>query len=72
MKKKLERDESKKMLGGVMAGFSNYFKHDVTIWRIGIVGLALVTAVIPVVAFYLISWLVMPVKDRVEYTVIDD
>lgn len=66
MNKKLQRDEKHKMLGGVMAGFSNYFKQDVTIWRLGIVLLALVTAVIPVLVFYFIAWFVMPPKDKVN------
>jgi len=69
--KKLVRDEKRKLLGGVMAGFANYFRSDVTIWRLGIVLLALLTAIVPVVVFYVIAWLVMPDRDsEVEYEVV--
>jgi phage shock protein C len=71
MTKKLERDEQNKLAGGVMAGFANYFKTDVTIWRLGIVLLAILTAVVPVAVFYLIAWFVMPEKSDVEYRVVD-
>ena len=49
-----------------MAGFSNYFKHDVTIWRVAIVALAIVTGLLPVIVFYLMSWFIMPEKDEVN------
>lgn len=78
MPKKLQRDENNKMIGGVMAGFANYFKNDVTVWRLAVVLLALVTAILPVVVFYLIAWFIMPPKDKlsggdgeVEYTVVE-
>lgn len=69
--KKLQRDENKKMLGGVLAGFSHYFKNDVTVWRLGVVLLAILTGILPVVVFYLIAWFVMPVKDDANYTVVE-
>ena len=71
MTKKLQRDEKNKMVGGVLAGFSNYFKNDVTIWRIGVVVLAIVTGVIPVLVFYLVSWFIMPDKGDAEYRVVE-
>jgi phage shock protein C len=71
MKKKLRRDGSEKMVGGVLAGFAAYSKSDVTVWRIGTVLLALVTAVLPVVVFYIFAWFIMPDKDDAEYTVVD-
>lgn len=71
MKKKLQRDHKQGILGGVIAGFSDYFKHDVTVWRVGVIILAIVTGVLPVVIFYLASWFVMPEKDDVEYTVVE-
>lgn len=71
MTKKLTRDPDHQMLAGVIAGFANYFKHDVTVWRVAIVVLAILTGVLPVVVFYIASWFVMPEKDRVEYTVVE-
>lgn len=75
MNKKLERNEDKKMIGGVIAGFSDYLKHDVTVWRLGVVALAIITGILPVVVFYLVSWFVMPrqsrYRDDVEYAVVE-
>lgn len=71
MQTKLKRNESDKIIAGVMAGFADYFKQDVTLWRLGIVLLALLTAVIPVLVFYVIAWYVMPPKDGVDYTVVE-
>lgn len=75
MNKKLQRDENNKMIGGVVAGFADYVRHDVTLWRLGVVALAIITGVIPVLVFYLISWIVMPPKgstpDEVHYEVVD-
>jgi len=59
------------MVGGVLAGFSNYFKNDVTLWRVGIVALALLTGILPVLVFYFAAWFVMPDKDDVEYDIMN-
>lgn len=71
MPKKLKRKDDTKLVGGVMAGFAAYFRHDVTIWRLGIVLLALVTAVVPLVAFYILAWIVMPDSSEVDYEVFE-
>ena len=39
--KRFYRDGQNKMLAGVLAGLSNYFGGDVTLWRLGFVGLLL-------------------------------
>ena len=63
MEKKLFRSQARKMLGGVCAGLGNYFEIDVTLVRLIFVALTLVTAVIPMVIFYLIAWIIIPLEE---------
>jgi phage shock protein PspC (stress-responsive transcriptional regulator) len=60
MAKKLYRSTSQKMLGGVCGGLAEYFDIDVSIVRLLTVGLALVTALLPMFFFYIIAWIVIP------------
>ncbi len=60
MAKKLYRSNSQKMLAGVCGGLAEYFDTDVSIIRLLIVGLALVTAFFPLFFFYIIAWIVVP------------
>lgn len=52
------------MLGGVCGGLAEYFDLDVSLIRLIFVGLALLTAILPMVLFYLIAWLVIPLEPR--------
>jgi len=63
MAKKLYRSASQKMVGGVCGGLAEYFDLDVSLVRLLLVGLALVTAVLPMTFFYIIAWIVVP-QDR--------
>ena len=63
MEKKLYRSQSRKMLGGVCGGLGDYFDIDVTLIRLVFVALSLVTAIIPMVIFYLIAWIIIPVEE---------
>lgn len=60
MAKKLTRSINQKMLGGVCGGLAEYFDTDVSLIRLLFVGVALVTAVLPMLFFYLIAWIVVP------------
>lgn len=66
MTKKLYRSLNKKMLGGVCGGLAEYFDLDVSLVRLIFVGLALVTALIPMLIFYLIAWIIIPVEPAAE------
>ncbi len=66
MTKKLYRSLSKKMLGGVCGGLAEYFDLDVSLVRLIFVGLALVTALVPMLIFYLIAWIIIPVEPVAE------
>jgi phage shock protein C len=60
MAKRLYRSASQKMLGGVCGGLAEYFDVDVSIIRLLLIGVALVTAVLPMTFFYIIAWIVVP------------
>lgn len=62
MAKKLFRSLNRKMLGGVCGGFADYFDLDPSLVRLILVGLALVTAVLPMLIFYVIAWIVVPAE----------
>lgn len=64
MAKKLLRSAQQKMLGGVCGGLADYFDLDVSLVRLIFVGVALVSAILPMVLFYLIAWLVIPMETR--------
>jgi phage shock protein C len=60
MAKKLYRSAGQKMLGGVCGGLAEYFDLDVSLVRLLLVGIGLVTAVLPMTFFYIIAWIVVP------------
>jgi len=60
MAKKLLRSEENKMIGGVCAGFGEYFDIDFTLVRLIFVALALMTAIFPMLIFYVVAWIVIP------------
>lgn len=63
MEKKLYRSQLRKMLGGVCGGLGDYFEIDVTLIRLVFVAISLVTAIIPMVIFYLIAWIIIPAEE---------
>jgi len=52
------------MLGGVCGGLAEYFDLDVSLIRLIFVGLALLTAILPMVLFYLVAWLIIPLEPK--------
>jgi phage shock protein C len=65
MAKKLYRSASDKMIGGVCAGLADFMELDVSLVRLVFVALVLVTAIFPMVLFYVIAWIVVPLKEEV-------
>ena len=59
--KKLYRSPSK-MIGGVLAGISEYINADVSIIRILYVIISIVSIGFPGLLVYLISWAIIPEK----------
>lgn len=64
MAKKLYRSASQKMIGGVCAGLADYMDIDISLVRLVFVALVLVTAIFPMVLFYVIAWIVVPFKEE--------
>ncbi len=64
MAKKLYRSTRQKMLGGVCGGLAEYFDLDVSLIRLIFVGLALLTAILHMVLFYLVAWLIIPLEPK--------
>jgi len=60
MAKRLYRSDDHKMIGGVCSGLAGYFDLDVSLVRLLFVALALVTALFPMLFFYIIAWIIIP------------
>jgi phage shock protein C len=63
MAKKLTRSEENKMIGGVCAGFGDYFDIDYTLVRLIFVALGLMTVLFPMLVFYVVAWIVIPAAE---------
>ena len=64
MAKKLTRSEENKMIGGVCAGFGDYFDIDHTLVRLIFVALSLMTVMFPMLVFYVVAWIVIPAAEK--------
>ncbi|GAB3946594.1 hypothetical protein GCM10029976_074390 [Kribbella albertanoniae] len=60
--KTLRRSSSQRMLSGVSGGLAEYLNIDVTLVRLGIVGLTIITGGTAILG-YAIAWIVMPESD---------
>ncbi len=72
MQKKLYKDRSTGMVSGVLSGFAQYFKVDVTIIRAAYVLLSFFSGGVSGAIAYFILAAIMPEKDEVghdDYTV---
>ncbi len=66
MTKKLYRAQSNKMLGGICAGLAEYLEVDSTLIRLIFVAVGLLTAIFPMLIFYVIAWIIIPVREEIE------
>ncbi|MDH4196229.1 MAG: PspC domain-containing protein [Candidatus Aminicenantes bacterium] len=64
MAKIFYRSGTQKLLGGVCGGLASYFDVDVSLVRLVFVGLAIVTALLPMSLFYVIAWIIVPTEPR--------
>ncbi len=62
MAKKLYRSKTQKMIAGVCGGLADYMDVDVNIMRLLFVAVFLLTALLPMVIFYIIAWIIVPVE----------
>ena len=64
MAKRLTRDRRNAIFGGVASGYGDYFDIDPVLVRLGFILLCFLNGV--GVIFYLVSWVVMPVREDGE------
>lgn len=69
MEKRLFKNRTNKMIGGVAAGFAEYFNIDVTLVRVLMV--AAFFAPIPAIIPYIILWVLLPTKESVQITTVN-
>jgi phage shock protein C len=62
MKQEIYRCEEGKKIAGICAGIANRYSLDVTVVRLVLIFLAVVTTVWPVVITYAAGWYLIPVK----------
>ena len=62
MQKKLYRSATNRVIGGVAGGLADYSGIDATIIRLLFVAVAVFSAGVPAVIFYLIAWAIMPLQ----------
>jgi phage shock protein C len=65
MAKKIYRLQSNKMIGGVCAGLADYLEIDATLIRLLFVAVGLLTALFPMFLFYIIAWIIVPIREEV-------
>jgi phage shock protein C len=73
-KQKLERDEEKALVSGVLAGLANYFGQDPVLFRVLAISFLILTGIFPGILLYLAAWVVMPKDKRrssVDYEVVE-
>ena len=63
--KKLYLSEKDKKIAGVCGGLGEYFGIDSTLIRLGLVFVALITAVVPAIIVYIIAVLIIPKESAV-------
>jgi phage shock protein C len=73
MKKRLERDQERAVVSGVLAGLADYFNQDPVLFRVLAIAFLLLTGIFPGLLVYLAAWVIMPRRRAadVEYTVVE-
>lgn len=73
MKKKLQRDEEKAVVSGVLAGLAEYFNQDPVLFRVLAIAFLILTGFFPGILLYLAAWIVMPKRanHQVDYEVVE-
>ncbi len=69
MKKTLFKNRTNKIIGGVAAGFAEYFDIDVTLVRVLMV--VAFFAPIPAIIPYIVLWILLPTKESAQITTIN-
>lgn len=72
-KKKLERDQEKAVVSGVLAGLANYFEQDPVLFRVVAIVFLILSGFFPGLLIYIVAWVVMPKRNRppVDYEIVE-
>ena len=65
-KKRLERNQENVIVAGVLSGLADYFEQDPRLFRLVAVIFLIVTGVFPGLLFYIVAWIMMPLKKLEE------
>ncbi len=70
-KRRLERNQENMIVAGVMSGLAEYFNQDPRLFRLVAAFFLIVTGIFPGLLFYIVAWIVMPLKKlpEVEYEI---
>ncbi|MBY0538325.1 PspC domain-containing protein [Patescibacteria group bacterium] len=71
--KRVYRDQETAVVAGVLSGLAQYFKQDPVVFRLVAIILLILTGVFPGVLFYIVAWLIVPRKPKMEadYTIVE-
>lgn len=70
--KRLYRSKTNVIWKGILGGIGEYYDIDPAIIRLIFLALLLITAVVPMVIFYLLAILIVPERNAVEAEVVHD
>jgi phage shock protein PspC (stress-responsive transcriptional regulator) len=73
MKKRLERDQERAVVAGVLSGMARYYNQDPVVFRIAAITFLLLTGVFPGLLVYIVAWFIIPKNDttKVDYEVVE-
>lgn len=75
MKKRLQREEEKAVVGGVVTGLANYFDQDPILFRVAAMTFLIITGFFPGIILYIAAWIMMPKRSTapldVDYEVVE-
>jgi phage shock protein C len=67
MKKRLERDQERALVAGVITGLANYFDQDPILFRVAAITFLILTGIFPGLLIYLLAWLLIPKADKTHF-----
>jgi phage shock protein C len=62
MAKRLERNQEKSVVAGVLAGVAEYFGQDSVLFRVMAILFLILTGFFPGILMYIAAWVMMPKK----------
>ncbi len=60
--KKIHRSEENKKIAGICGGLSEIYSVDPTLLRLAFVFVGLATGIFPLLATYIVGWVIVPIR----------